>query len=109
MFNWPDINNYLGSSCSFIHDFYLNIVALKLMMNNKAHGSEYNVEILEDSLKEEYHFDFPKNTRTVVRNMMNAATKVDDYFSVDSETFNCAMHLPNSAMKYRFGMLENKK
>ena len=42
VFNGTSGNNYLGAFCSFIHDSYLNIVALKLMLNNKTHGSEYN-------------------------------------------------------------------
>ena len=42
MFNGPDGKNYLGASCSFIHNLYLNIVALNLTLNNKTHGSEYN-------------------------------------------------------------------
>ena len=63
MFNGPGGKNYPGASCSFIHYFYLHIVALKLTFSNKTHGSEYNAEILEGSLKVDYHFDFPKNAR----------------------------------------------
>ena len=63
MFNRNYGKNYLGVSCSFIHGFYLHIVVLKLTFNNKMHGSEYNAEILEDILKAEYNFYFPKNPR----------------------------------------------
>ena len=48
---------------NFIHDFYLHIVVLKLTLNNKTHGSDYNAKILEDRLKEDYHFNFTKNAR----------------------------------------------
>ena len=63
MFNVPNENNYLCASCSFIHEFYLNIMAFKLTLNNKMHGSEYNTKILEDSLKADYNFDLPKSAR----------------------------------------------
>ena len=63
MFNRPDGKNYPGASCSFIHEFYLNIMAFKLTLNNKMHGSEYNTKILEDSLKADYNFDLPKSAR----------------------------------------------
>ena len=109
MFNVPDVNNLLGDSCSFIHDFYLNIVELKLKLNKKTHGSEYNAEILEDSFKAYYHFDFPNNSRTIVSNTTNAATKVAEYFSEDAEQVNCEMHQLNGTMKYGFGLLENTR
>ena len=59
-------------------------MALNLKLNNKTHGSEYNAEILEDSLKEDYHFDFPKNARTVVSDATNADTKVAKHLSKDA-------------------------
>jgi hypothetical protein len=37
MFNGPDVKNYLGTSCSFVHNFYLHVVALKLKMDNVTH------------------------------------------------------------------------
>ena len=58
-------------------------MALKLRLNNKIHDSEYNSEILEDGLKVDYHFYFPKDTITVVGDTKNNATKVADYFSED--------------------------
>ena len=109
IFNGTDSNNYLGASFSFIHNFYLHIVELKLMLNNKTHGSDYNAEILEDSLKADYHFDFPNNSRTVVSNTTNAVTKVADYFSEYTEQVNCKMHQLNGAIKYGFGPLENTR
>jgi hypothetical protein len=39
---------------------------------------------------------------------MNAATKVAEYFSEDTEQVNCEMHQLNTAMKYGFGLLEKK-
>ena len=75
------------------------------MLNKKTHGSDYNTEILEDRFKADYHFDFPKNSRTVVSDTTNAATKVDGYFSEDAEKVNCEMHQLNSAMEYFFGLL----
>ena len=60
MMNRNGDNNYLGASCSFMHDFYLNIVALKITWKNKTHGSEYEAEISEDRLKADYHFDLPR-------------------------------------------------
>ena len=107
MFNGNDSNNYLGTSCSVIHDFYLHIVALNMTLNNRTHGSEYNSEILEDSLKADNHFDFPKNARTILSDPTNASIKVDEYFSGDGEQFNCEMHQFNSAMKYGVGLLQN--
>ena len=80
-FNGPGGNNYLGASCSVIHDFYLHIVALNMTLNNRTHGSEYNAEILEDSLKADYHFDFPNNERTIVSDTTNASTKVAKHLS----------------------------
>ena len=74
MFNGPDGKNYLGASWSFIHNLYLNIVALKLTFNNKTHGSEYSAKILVDNLKADCHFDFLNNSRTLVNNTTNAAT-----------------------------------
>ena len=109
MFNGPDVKNYLGASCSFIHDLYLHIVSLKMALNNKTHGAEYNAEILEDSLKSDHHFDFPNNKRTVVSNTTNTATKVVKYFSEDAEQVNYEMHQLNSAVKYGFGVLENTR
>ena len=55
-------------------------MALKLKLNNKTHGSEYNAEILKDSLKAGSHFDFIKIEITVIRDTTNAATKVAKYF-----------------------------
>ena len=46
MFNEPDGKNFLGAYWIFIHDFYLHIVELNLMLNNKTHGSDYNAEHL---------------------------------------------------------------
>ena len=109
MFNWPDGNNYIGASWSFIYDFYLHIVSLKLTLNKKTPDSEYNAEILEYSLKADYHFDLPNNTRTVVRYTTNDANKLADYFSEGAEQVNCEMHQLNSAMKYGSGMLENTR
>ena len=60
IFNGPDGNNYIGYSFSFIHDLYLSIVALKMTLNNKMYGSEYNAEILEDIIKADYHLIFPR-------------------------------------------------
>ena len=108
MFNRTDGNNYLGDYFIFIHNFYLYIVALKLTLNNKNHGSEYYTEILEDSLKADYHFDFPNNAKTFVSNTTNDATKVADYLSEDAKKVNLEMYQLNSAMKYGFGPLENK-
>jgi hypothetical protein len=88
MFKGPDGNTYLGASCSFIRDFYLNIVALKLTLNNKTHFLEYNAEVLEDSIKADYDFDFPKNAQTIIGDIMNATTKVVEYFSEDMEQVN---------------------
>ena len=85
----------------------MHIVVLKLMLNNKTHGSEYNDEVLEGSLKAYYYFDFLNNARTVIRNMENSAIKVADYFSEYSEQVNCETNQINGAMKYGFGMLEN--
>ena len=76
MFNGTGGNNYLGASCSFIHDLYLHIVKLKLKFNKKTYGSEYIAEILEDILKTDYNFDFSNNERTVISDRINAATKV---------------------------------
>ena len=73
------------------------------------HGSEYNAEISDDSLKSDYHFDFPNNSRTVVSDTTNSATNVAKYFSEDAKQVNCEMHQLNGAMKYVFGLLENKK
>ena len=80
MFNGTDGKNYIDASCSFIHDLYIHIVALKMKLNNKTHGSEYNAEILKDSLKAGSHFDFIKIEITVIRDTTNAATKVAKYF-----------------------------
>ena len=96
MFQGPDGNNYLGASCSFIHNFELHIVALKLELNNKTHGSEYNATVLEDSLMKDYGFDFPKYVRTVVSDTTNAATKVATFFSEDADQVNCEMHQLNN-------------
>jgi hypothetical protein len=109
MFQGPDGNNYLGASCSFIHDFHLHILSLNLTLNNKTHGSEYNAEVLDDNLKADYGFDFSKIARTVVSDTTNAATKVAEYFSEDAEQVNCEMHQLNTAMKYGFGLLENTR
>jgi hypothetical protein len=109
MFQGPDGKNYLGTSHSFIHDFYLHILSLQLTLNKKTHGSEYNAEVLENSLTAYYLIDFTKNARTVIRYMTNAATKVTEYFSEDAEQVNCEMHQLNTAMKYGFGMLENTR
>ena len=84
-------------------------MALKLELNNKMHGSDYNAEILEYSLKADHHFDSPKNTRTVARDTNNASTKVAKYFSDYTEQFNSETHHLNSAMKYGFGILDDKK
>ena len=78
-----------------------------MTLNNRTHGSEYNSEILEDSLKADNHFDFPKNARTILSDPTNASIKVDEYFSGDGEQFNCEMHQFNSAMKYGLGVLQN--
>ena len=109
MFQGPDGNNYLGASCSFIHDFHLHILSLNLTLNNKSHGSEYNAEVLDDNLKGDYGFDFSKYARTVVSDTTNAATKVAEYFAEDAEQVNCEMHQLNTAMKYGFGQLENTR
>ena len=106
MFNGPDGNNYLGASCTFIHDFYLHIVALNLTLNSKMHSSEYNSKSLEDSLKAEYYFGFTKNEVTVVSNTSNDSTMVEEYFSEDAEQVNCEINYINSAIKYGFGLLE---
>ena len=108
MFNGTGGNNYLGASCSFIHDLYLHIVKLKLKFNKKTYGSEYIAEILEDILKTDYNFDFSNNERTVISDRINAATKVTQYFSKYAEQVNCEMHQINSAIKYGFVLLENK-
>ena len=79
-------------------------MTLNLKLNNRTHGSEYNTEILEDNLKADHHFYFPKNARTVISNTTNSATKVADYFSEDAEQVNCEMHQLNSTMKYGFGL-----
>ena len=105
MFNGPGGNNYLGSSCSFIYEFYMHIVALKLTLNNNTRGSHYNAEILEEILKADYHFYFPTNSITVISDTTNADTKVDNYFSEDTEQVNSEMHHLNSAMEYGCGML----
>ena len=76
-------------------------------MNNKTHGSEYNAEKLEDSLKADHHFISPNNSGTVVSNKTNDDTKVAEYFSEDAEQVNCEMYELNSAMKYGFRLLEN--
>ena len=60
-----------------------------MTLNNKMYGSEYNSEILEDSIKAYYHFNFPNNARTVISKTTNAATKVAGYFSKDTEQVNC--------------------
>jgi hypothetical protein len=109
IFQGPDGNTYLGASCSFIHDFYLHILSLHRTLNIKTHGSEYNAEILENSLKADYVFDFPKNARTVVSDTMHAAIKVAKYFSEDGKQVNYEMHQLNTAMKYGFGLLENTR
>ena len=83
IFNRYDGKNYLGAYYGFIHDFYLHIMALNMALKKKTHGSKYNAEILDDSLKADYHFDFPNNARTVVSDTTNAATKVAKYFSED--------------------------
>ena len=83
MFNGTDGKSYIVDSCSFIHDFYLQIVVLKLTLNSKTHDSEQNAEILENNLKADYHFDFPNNERTVVSDTKNDAAKVYQYFSED--------------------------
>ena len=108
-FYGTDGNNYLGASCIFIHDFYLNIVLLKITLNKKTHGSEHNSENLEDRLKADYSFDFLKNARSVVTDKANSATKVDGYFFEDAEQVNCDIHHINSAMKYVFVLLENTR
>ena len=82
------MEKYLGDSCSFIHDFYLHILVLKLTFNNKTHGSEYSAKILVDNLKADCHFDFLNNSRTLVNNTTNAATNVALYFSEDVEQVN---------------------
>ena len=79
------MEKYLGDSCSFIHDLNLHVLVPKMTLNEKTHGSEDNAKILEDSLKEYYHFDFPKYARTVVSDTNNASTKVANYFSKDAE------------------------
>ena len=107
MFKGTDGENFPGASFSFIHDFYMHIVALKLILNNMTHGSEYNAKSLEDILKANYHLNFPNNATTVINNTMNDATKVFKYFSKDSEQVNCEMHHLNSAMKYILGLPEN--
>ena len=109
MLNGPDGNKYLCASCSFIHDFYLNNVALKMKLNNKTHNSEYNAEILENSLKADYNCDYTNNERTVISDTINASTNVTGYFSEDTEQVNSEMHHLNSAMKYGFVMLENTR
>jgi hypothetical protein len=109
MLQGPDGNNYLGASCSSIHDFYLHILSLQLTLNNKTHGSEYNTEVIENILKANYVFDFPKNARTVGSNTMNVTAKVAEYFSEDAEQVNCEMHQVNTALKYGFGLLENTR
>ena len=50
-------------------------MALKMTLNKKTHGSYYNAERLEDSLKVDYHFDFSNNERTVVSNTKKKSPK----------------------------------
>ena len=57
---------------------------LNLALNNKTYGSEYKTEILEDSLKADYHFNFPNNARSDISNTKNATAKVANYFSEDT-------------------------
>jgi hypothetical protein len=109
MFQGSAGNNYLGASCSFIHDFYLHILSLQLTLNNKTHGSEYNAEVLENIPKADYLFDFPKKARTVVIDTTNATIKVAKCFSEDTEQVKGEMHQLNTAMKYGFGLLENTR
>jgi hypothetical protein len=78
-------------------------------LNNNTYGSEYNAESLENNIKADYVIDLPNNTRTVVRDMTNAATKAAKYFSEDPEQVNCEMHQLNTAMKYGFVLLENTR
>ena len=85
------------------------MLALKVTFNKKTYGSEYKAEILEDSLKADYNFDFPNNSITLVSDMTKAATKVDKYFSEDVEQVNCEMKQINRAVKYGFGMFENTR
>ena len=80
-----------------------------MTLNNKMHGSEYNAKILEDSLKADYHFYFPNNSRTVVSDTTNASTKVAEYFFEYAQQVNCEIHQLNRAMQYGFGVLENKR
>ena len=109
MFYGPDGNNYLSASWSFIHEFYLNILAINLKLNNKTYGSEHTSENLEDRFKADYCFDFTNNTRTIVSDTTNSATEVARYFSEYSEQVNCDIHRLNIAMKYGFGLLENTR
>ena len=99
-FNGTDGKNYPDASCSFILDLYLHIVVLKQMLNNNTRGSGYNAVILEDILKADYNFNFPKNKINIISDTKNAATKVAKYFSEDSEQANCEVHQLNSSMKY---------
>ena len=109
VFNGPDGNNFLCASCILIHSFYLHIVSLKMTLNNKMYGSEYNAGILKDRIKAYYHFDLPNNARTVVSDTTNAATKVAEYFSKDTEQVNCEIYQLNIALNYGFGLLENTR
>jgi hypothetical protein len=81
MFNVPDGSNYLGASCSFIYNFDLHVVALKLTLNNVTHISEYNANVLDTELKAIYGFDVAASSCTVVSDTTNSATAVSEFFS----------------------------
>ena len=84
-------------------------MSLKLTLNKKTPDSEYNAEILENSLKADYNCDYTNNERTVISDTINASTNVTGYFSEDTEQVNCEMHHINSAMIYGLGLLENTR
>ena len=99
MLNEPDGKSYPGVYCSFIHEFYLHILALNITLNKNT---------LEDGFTSDYPFDSTKDTRNVVSDTTNASTKVAEYFSEDAEQVNCKMQHLNSAVKYGFDLLEIK-
>jgi hypothetical protein len=109
MFNGPYGNNYLVASCSFILNFDLHVMAVKLTLNNVTHNSKYNANVLDTRLKAIYGYDFAASYCTVVSDTTNSATAVAKFFSSEAEQVNCEMHQVNSCMKYGYGILENTR
>ena len=58
-------NKYLGSSVSFMVDFYFYILAVALIPNNVIHSINYNIDLLHKILKETFEMEISQFTKSV--------------------------------------------